>query len=221
MIKIILSLFIFFLLFSCKENSKTSTTKFTDVSIKDSVIKTPAITVAIDTIVSDSIKLALLNKDSIKAGNSIGNVKLNAETAEAIKILGTPDSSDAAMSKAYNGWFNKPTMNGADTIIASFETFSVVSGKNEKETASRIKRIRVTDPQYKTDKQIRNGNTLAYIKLQYPTLKKPIAKITKDSGEELELFDETGEGIAFEIINNKCVAIIIHEKGKKYLNTSF
>lgn len=221
MLKIILTLLIFFLLYSCKENSKTSTTKFTDISIKDSAIKMPAITVAIDTIVSDSVKLALLYKDSIKPGNSIGNVKLNAETVEAINILGKPDSSDAAMSKAYNGWYTKPTMNGADTIITSFETFSVVSGKNEKETASRIKRIRITSPQYKTDKQIKTGNTLAYIKLQYPTLKKPIAKITKDNGEELELFDETAEGIAFEIINNKCIAVIIHEKGKKYLNTSF
>ena len=207
------------LLFSCQEKTKVTTTKFTDVGIKDSII--PALTAVSDTFKLDSVKLQAAKNDTIVPGVSIGNIKIG-ETAETlIQKKGKPDSSDAAMSKAYNGWFTKPSMTGADTIATSFETFSVVSGKTEKETASRVKRIRVTSPQYKTNMQVGAGNTFAYIKLQYPTLKKPVAKNDLPNGQLLELYDETKEGIAFEIVDGKCVAIIIHEKGQKYSSTAF
>jgi len=207
------------LLFSCTENTKVTTIKYTDVGIKDSIV--PALKVAIDSLKIDSLKIPDPKNDTIVAGISVGSIKIGESAETLIQKKGMPDSSNAAMNKAYNGWFTKPTMEGADTMVTSFETFSVVSGKNEKEKTSRIKTIRVTSPQYKTDKQVGAGNTFAYVKLQYPTLKKPVAKSTTANGAPIELFDETTEGIAFEIVDGKCVAIIIHEKGKKYLTTTF
>jgi hypothetical protein len=206
------------ILFSCREKTKVITTKFTDVGIKDTVIHALAV---VDTITADSLKIQAVKNDTIVPGVSVGKIKIG-ETAEIlIQIMGQPDSSNAAMSKAYNGWFTKPTMTGADTTSQSFETFSVVSGKNVKETASRVKRIRITSPQYRTDMKVGVGNTLAYVKLQYPNLKKPVAKSNLANGALVELYDETNEGIAFEIVDDKCVAIIIHEKGQKYLTTTF
>jgi hypothetical protein len=208
-----------FLIFSCKENTKVTTTKFTDVAIKDTII--PALTIATDTLKIDSVKMATEKNDSILPGISIGGIIIG-ETAEVlIQKKGIPDSSDTGMNKAYNEWIAKPTMQGADTTETSFKTFSVVSGKNEKETASRVKRIRITSPTYKTAMQVKVGSTLAYVKLQYPLLKKPVAKAEAINGDEMELYNEAKEGIAFEIVNDRCVAIIIHEKDKKYFNTTF
>ena len=205
--------------FACKENTKVTTTKFTDTGIKDTmIVATPVKT---DTLKADSIKTKPIENDTIVPGVSVGNISLGEKTETLIQKKGIPDSSDAAMSKAYNGWFKKPGMIGADTVLTSFETFSIVSGKNEKETASRIKRIRITSSLYKTAMQIKTGNTLAYIKLQYPSLKKPVATTDLTNGNELEVYDEKEEGIAFEIVNNKCVAIIIHEKGQKYSSVIF
>ena len=208
-----------FLIFSCKENTKITTTKFTDVGIKDTIL--PALNVAIDTAKIDSVKIATQKNDSILPGISIGGILIGEMAETLLQKKGLPDSSDKAMNKVYNEWLTKPTLKAADTTATSFKTFSVVSGKNEKEAATRVKRIRITSPIYKTAMQVKVGSTLAYLKLQYPSLKKPVAKTEIANGGELKIYDETSEGIAFEIINNKCIAIIIHEKGQKYISTSF
>ncbi len=207
------------LIFSCNEKSKVTTTKYTDVGIKDSII--PALTVVTDTVKIDSVKLAIQKNDSILPGIAVGGILIGESSTSLIEKKGMPDSSDASMNKVYHEWLTKPTMKEADTIANSFKTFSVIGGNGTKDTASHIKRIRVTSPIYKTAMQVKVGSTLAYLKLQYPTLKKPVAKAEIKNGEEWQLYDESAEGIAFEIINDKCVAIIIHEKNKKYFNTTF
>ncbi len=207
------------LIFSCNEKSKVTTTKFTDVGIKDSII--PALTIATDTIKIDSVKLAIQKNDSILPGIAVGGILIGESSTSLIEKKGMPDSSDAGMNKMYHEWLTKPTMKDADSIATSFKTFSVTGGNSAKDTASHIKRIRVTSPMYKTAMQVKVGNTLAYLKLQYPSLKKPLAKTEIANGETIEVYDNTEEGIAFEIVNNKCVAIIVHGKGQKYLNTTF
>ena len=207
------------LFFSCNEKTKVTTTKFTDVGIKDSI--TPALTVAIDTIKIDSVKLATQKNDSILPGIAVGGILIGETLETVIQKKGIPDSNDALKNTAYNVWLTKPTMKGADTIPTSFKTFSIMGGTSAKDTSSYVKRIRITSPMYKTAMQVKVGSTLAYLKLQNPSLKKPKAKEDLANGEALEIYDETEEGIAFEIVKGKCVAIIIHEKGKKYLNTTF
>ena len=209
--KYLLSIFIASTIFSCQQKTKVTTTTFTDTGIKDSIIPTLAVKV-------DTVKTPVQLNDTIEPGVSVGNITLGEKAEMLFQKKGTPDSSwDAAINKTYNEWFTKPTMMDADTVATSFKTFSVVSGKKE----AAVKRIRITSPMYKTALQVKTGNTLAYIKLQYPSLKKPVATAETINGDEIEIYDETDEGIAFEIINNKCIAIIIHEKGQKYNSPIF
>lgn len=207
------------LFFSCNEKTKVTTTKFTDVGIKDSI--TAAITVASDTIKIDSVKLATQKNDSILPGITVGGIVIGESVETVIQKKGIPDSAETLKKSAYHVWLTKPTMQGADTITTSFKTFSIIGGKSAKDTSSHVKRIRITSPMYKTAMQVKVGSTLAYLKLQYPSLKKPTAQEDLANGEALEIYDETDEGIAFEIVNNKCVAIIVHDKKQKYLNTTF
>ena len=204
------------LFFSCNEKTKVTTTKFTDVGVKDSII--PALTVASDTIKIDSLKLAIQKNDSILPGLAVGGIEIGESSKTLIEKKGMPDSTDAGMNKVYHEWILTPTLKDADTISTSFKTFSIIAGKD---TVSHVKRIRITSPMYKTSKQVKVGSTLAYLKLQYPSLKKPLAKTDLANGDVLEIYDETSEGLAFEIVDNKCVAIIIHKKGEKYFSTSF
>ncbi|MCY7292181.1 MAG: hypothetical protein LH615_08360, partial [Ferruginibacter sp.] len=55
-------------LFACKENTKVTTTKFTDVGIKDSII--PALTAIADTVKIDSLKIQTVKNDTIVPGTS-------------------------------------------------------------------------------------------------------------------------------------------------------
>ena len=208
--KYLLKIFIALTIFSCQQKTKVTTTTFTDTGIKDSIIPTLAVKI-------DTVKTPVQLNDTILPGVSVGNIKLGEKAEMLIQKKGTPDSSDAAINKTYNEWLTKPTMMDADTVATSFKTFSVVSAKKE----AAVKRIRITSPMYKTALQVKTGNTLAYIKLQYSSLKKPVATAETIKGDEIEIYDETDEGIAFEIINNKCIAIIIHEKGQKYNSPIF
>ena len=198
-------------LFSCTQQTKTSTEKFTDTAVHDSVSK------AGDTTkknISGATMPAAAN-DTIVPGKSIGHILLNERMDDVIRALGQPDSTDAAMGKSMSKWFSKPSKKGADTAIHSIIVFATTNfgGKDE---ASRVKHIRITSPFFKTAEGVGCGSTIAFIKMQYPTIKKAGASYTDRSGNTVLIYDDTNEGIAYEIdASTRCVGITVHARGQR------
>lgn len=217
---LLLGFFFSFIWCSCKQRNKTTVEKFTDTTIRDTVIK-PSL---VDSIAADSLKKVFQTaaNDTILPGVSIGCIKLGQTTDDVIKALGRPDSSDAAMGKSLMQWFSKPTGKGLDTTVNSISGFSS-SNMGSKDERRKISHIRITSPYYKTPEHIGYGSTLTFIKMQYPTLKKASASFSdKTTGKTVQIYDEVKQGIAFEINEaTKCVGITVHMPGKKAWETYF
>ncbi len=197
---------------ACRQQTKTSTEKFTDTQVRDTTPGMPAAAT-----IKDTITKAPSANDTINPGKSIGHISLNEKTADVIAALGKPDAEDAAMGKAMLTWNSKPTMNVNDTIPHTIKIFTSTNfgGKDE---ASRVKHIRVTSPFFKTAEGVGCGSTIAFIKMQYKDIKKPAASYTDKSGKKVMIYDK--DGIAFEIDENtKCVGITVHKPGEKAWET--
>lgn len=211
-------LFCMAVIYSCKEQTKTTTEKFTDTAYKDSVRFVDAQKRSVDSLKTDSLTKAAIaaSNDTITAGERVGRVFLNEATDAVINDLGQPDSADAAMGKTMLSWYTKPSGKGTDTAMNSTMIFAAMNA-GAKDEVYKVKQIRITSPFFKTAQKIGCGSTVTFIKLQYPQLKKPNAVYRdKKTGTEIMLYDETDEGIAFEINEaTKCVGITVHEPGKK------
>ena len=210
MYKIILCAVVAIPLFSCTEHTKTTTVKFTDKSIKDSIIP---LTKA-DILKKDTVVISKIVNDSILPGKSIGDIYIDETSEEVLVKLGKPDSSEAGMNKILLTWFSKPTMKNEDTIVNKLAIFAT-NKTQQSDGKYWVKKIRITSPLFKTAEKVGCGSTLAYIKLQYPILKKSVSEFTDEQGNDIELYDDVKDGIAFEICNNKCKAILVHASRKK------
>lgn len=192
-------------IFGCKEQTKTTTEKFTDTAVKDTVIAHDTVKPVTTT---PAVKAA---NDTIIAGKSIGRISLNEKSEDVIKELGKPDAEDAAMGKAMLTWFSKPSGKNEDTAKHSIIVYTTTNfGSNDE--APRVKYIRITSPFFKTTDGISCGSTIAFIKMKYPALKKPSASYTDKSGATVMVYDVKDEGIGFEINEaTKCVGITVHK----------
>lgn len=137
-------------------------------------------------------------------GKSIGLTQL-AQNAETLSSLGKPDFSDAAMGKAWATWYSK---DGQKKELNIYTTY-----KDSEMKEKVIRQIRITSPEFKTSEGIAIGKLLTDIQKSYPEIKL-VGKYNAD-GKSIQLYDAMDSGIAFEIENDSCIGIIIHETGKK------
>ncbi|MBO9633784.1 MAG: hypothetical protein J7578_11765 [Chitinophagaceae bacterium] len=164
----------------------------------------------------DSVKLGSISTPSsgqlIKPGYSIGHLVIGSSTDSAIAILGSPDSSDAAMGSALMAWYSKDANQYRTAIFA---------GRNMgNDEVSRIKRIMVSSPWFTTADGIATGSSLEAIEKKYSL--KPVDDATAKS-KGLMVFDDTEKGIAFDIdtASKICKAISVHKPGEgasSYIN---
>jgi hypothetical protein len=196
---------------SCTQQTKTVNTKTNIVASPDSAKGS----------LQDSAKNSYATSmnahadDSIVPGKSIGHIFIGEKTEEVTKVLGEPDSSDAAMGKATLSWYSKPSKKTADTVVNSIKVFATTNFGAQDE-ASRVKQIRITSVFFKTPEQVGCGSTIAFIKMQYPLIKKASASYTDHSGNEVMIYDDTKEGISFEIgSNTKCVGLTVYKPGER------
>lgn len=142
-------------------------------------------------------------------GVEAGKTKINEDTEEVFKVLGKPDSSDAAMQKMVAFWFNEQ-----DDIKHSTSIYAVRdTGEMPK---ARVQQIRVTSPKFKTQSGIGVSSSLDEIKKAYSIHK---IQSFKTVNNQLDVWD-SNDGIAFEIGNEKeCTAVIIHKKGEELKGT--
>lgn len=138
----------------------------------------------------------------IVPGQSIGQARIGDADSILIARLGKPDSSDAAMGKAWLFWISK---NEAHDRTGIFTTRRMGT---EDETA-RISQVFVSSPFFLTAEGMRTGTGLEAIRKAYPALKQTIK--LADGGI---VYDDTGRGIAFIIgSDGGCKAIIVHRAG--------
>lgn len=144
------------------------------------------------------------SKLHIVPGKSIGLTQLG-QNAETLASLGKSDFSDAAMGKAWATWYSK---DGKKHELNIYTTY-----KDSEMKEKVIRQIRITSPEFKTSDKIATGKSLNEIQKSFPKVK--LAGKYNANGKAVQLYDDADSGIAFEIENDSCIGIIIHETGKK------
>lgn len=161
---------------------------------------------------SSPVRLEVKPDQRITPGKGIGHLTIGLPVDSAIVRLGRPDSSDAAMGSALLAWYSKD---------ASKHRTAVFAGRNMgNEDVSRIKKIMVSSPWFKTSDGIATGTLLTDIERNY-TLKQVDDFTARQKG--LQVFDDNDKGITFDIdsASRKCTAItvhIAHENPQSYIN---
>jgi hypothetical protein len=160
---------------------------------------------AVDTIDKPTVNTRLL----ILPGKCIGNIALEDNAGSLESILGKPDLSDSAMGKAWLTWFSKVS----DTITGN-ELNVYTTYRDNELTEKVVRQIRITSDEFKTPDGLSTGKLLSDIQKTYPNLKS-IGSYDSETPNPVTVYDAVDEGIAFEIEKDRCVGIIIHEKGRK------
>ncbi len=199
------------LFYSCNQKTTNDNTSYTDITIIDSALKP----LVVDSTAADSTKklIEALAADTIFAGKGIGQLLLGQNFDEALQIEGDPYLVDTTKKTLMLQW----KVRSADSVqyytIATFESTKSIK---------KIKQIATTSFNFKTQEQVGVGSTLAFIKVQYPTLKKAIQTVANKVHEQVTIYDDVKEGIAFEINGaDKCTVVGIHTKGQKYIPSKF
>lgn len=141
----------------------------------------------------------------IVPGEKIGGIALG-QTAESLRILGTPSKQDAAMGKAWMTW------TGPDA--RELNIFTTYRDDTMKEKV--VKLIRTTSPEFRTESGAGPGQAADSVRKAFPSLEKAAAYTTADN-HHITLWANKTAGIAFETDftngQNTCVGVIVFEKG--------
>jgi len=159
----------------------------------------------------DSVTVASIPPDTtfkedilLIPGRSAGNIKIDEDTEPVYKMMGKPDSGDAAMQKAVAIWYQNHDPKSYATAI-----YSVRDTGNH--PVARIKQIRTTSPEFKTEAGIGVHSSLSEIQGTFTV--KQVANIPNGS-DDPQIYDSTA-GIAFEINKEQqCTAVLIHPAGE-------
>ncbi|MDN5283890.1 MAG: hypothetical protein JWR38_164 [Mucilaginibacter sp.] len=151
----------------------------------------------------------------IAPGRGIGRIFLNGNIEDVSTFLGRPDSSDAAMGSSLMVWYAKHNASGYKTSIFSHRNMG-----NKDEIISRIQKILITSPEFKTAEGIGVGALKEEIETDY-TLKPTDGYKNKDG--KVQIYTDLNKGISFEIdsASNKCVGVVVHkphDTATAYLN---
>lgn len=142
----------------------------------------------------------------IVPGKSIGHITLRENADSVYKALGKPDSGDAAMGKSLSTWYANHNPTGYQTQIFCSRYMG-----SPAENTSRVKQIRVTSPFFKTKEGIGTGAVLAQVQAKFKVIKTASYSNKKPP---YDIYDSKN-GIAFEISDKKCTAVIIYLPGDR------
>ena len=158
---------------------------------------------------------AIPSEQLITPGNSIGHIRLEGSVDSVIQLLGRPDSGDAAMGSQLATWYAGHKRTGYQTSI-----FSRRNMGNKDEGISRIKKILVTSPWFKTAEYISTGNTMKDISKFYAL--KEGNGYKAPNGQTIKTYTDMAKGISFEIDEGgNCIGILVHKPNSTadtYLN---
>ncbi|SDE79052.1 hypothetical protein SAMN05216464_109203 [Mucilaginibacter pineti] len=194
---------------ACNSSTKKQETTDTNQQVQtaDTAAKSPTDTTAASKMVTKDTSLtALVPADQlITPGKSIGHIAIGDDVQAATKLLGRPDSSDAAMGSSLMVWFAKHDVNGYRTSI-----FSHRNAGGADEAISRVQKILVTSPWFKTASHAGVTSPIDSIKHNYTV--KPTSTY-KLKGDKVQVYTDLDKGISFEIntATNKCVGVVVHK----------
>ncbi|HEX8269127.1 MAG TPA: hypothetical protein VF581_04480 [Flavobacterium sp.] len=158
-------------------------------------------------------KIDVADKVLIIEGSSIGNIKVG-QPVDSLQIqLGVPDLSDSAMGKAWLTWFNNPS----DSITGKYELNIFTKYKNRELIEKIVGQVRVTSPDFKTADGCSTGMALSDLIVKYPNIKVAATFMNLKTNNVVSLYD-TRSGIAFEVEDGFCTAIIIYDKRQNLLD---
>jgi hypothetical protein len=188
-------------LIACKNNTPSISTQ-TDTA--------KAQTVHNDTdIVSNNARI-VDTTELIVPGEGIGKVKLG-EDVSLLNVLGSPDSSDAAMGKAWLTWMGKRDEHNNIPQLNVYTTYA-----NNRMREKIVQQIRTTSSRFFTADSVHVYSSLETIRQKFPLLQ-TVASYNEDEREIL-IYDVIKKGIAFETARagnqEICTGIIVHEKGQ-------
>ena len=143
----------------------------------------------------------------IVGGNRIGNIGLEGKADELNAILGKPDLSDSAMGKAWLTWFSK-----VSDSITGHELNVYTEYKDNSMMEKVVRQIRITSDEFETAEGIKTGMVLDEIVRLTRGKLTLVGKYDTTTPTPISVFDNIGQGIAFEIEDNVCVGIIVHSK---------
>lgn len=187
----------------------TACNSINNESVKSDADSNQSVSIAADTATVKDLRKAdeneVLKTRVLVPGKSIGEISLNQKAEEVYKIIRSPDSTDAAMGKAFAFWKSADGKN--------LTTIYSVSNRSAEE-GPKVKQIRITSEYYSTKNGIRTGSSLKEIRRQFPDISKT-AVYSNRKGVPVYIYDSVDSGISFDIEDEKAIAITIHEPGVK------
>lgn len=148
-------------------------------------------------------------------GESIGHVSLGMSSMALHDMMGKPDSGDAAMGKSLQFWVSKESDRHRNYLAVY--TVNNLDGSG---SPPEVKQVQVTSPKFQTESGIGTGKTMDQVREQFHNLQ-PLAYYTNEQKQQVYIFDDQAQGIAFEITipDSLCKAITVHQKGKDVTET--
>lgn len=142
----------------------------------------------------------------IVPGISVGEISIGQDIVQVSQKLGRPDAGDAAMGKVWGIWYSKDSSGEIKSEFAVYSSYRDTSMK-----VRDVKQIRITSNQFKTQDGFGTKRTLTDTQMKFPGIEK-ISTYLDEHKDSIMIYDSKTEGIGFEFINGKSVALTIHAK---------
>ena len=150
-------------------------------------------------------------------GKQIGKTEIGDDPETLIKNLGKPDSSDAAMGKAWLFWNGKRDEHNNKTLLAIYTTY-----KDNTMKEKIVKLIYSTSSFFKTNTGLGVYSDLEEIKKQFPGLQQVAQFKERNSDRMIHIYTDKNQGIAFETAEARdqqiCIAVTVYMPDKNLLD---
>jgi hypothetical protein len=146
-------------------------------------------------------------------GKQIGKIQIGDDPETITKNLGKPDSSDAAMGKAWLFWKGERDEHNNKTLLAIYTTY-----KDNTMREKVVKLIYSTSSFFKTSNGLGVYSDLDDIKKQFPALQQVSQFKESNSERIIHIYTDKDQGIAFETAEARdqqiSVAVTIYMPGE-------
>lgn len=150
----------------------------------------------------------------IMPGKSIGRTAINQKMKVVLKKLGKPAVSDASMGGHMMCiWYSKPKISGKDTIINETDIYFYTKNFGEANAVALVDHIRVTSSYFRTTENIGVGTSLDKIQNKFPGAVLQSSESDAKTGKIIDTYYDEKKGIAFDLIDGKCVAVTVYMIG--------
>lgn len=146
-------------------------------------------------------------------GRSVGETSLGENMEDVGKRLGRPDGGDAAMGKAWSIWYSNDSTAGEPNELAIYSSYRDTSMR-----VRDVKQIRITSNKFKTQDGYGTGRSLYDTKLKFPAMEMLSSYLTAKKDTVL-VYDAKPDGIGFEFLKGKSIAITVHPENKSVNET--